>query len=535
MKRRQEYAVIVVLALIGSAVFGVFLFSSPTASIDVTTSQSDAGTTAASFLEEQGYDIDAYQTSTVFTARDRSATFIQRRLSGQQERSELTENNIYFWETRFYQSLEQETFRVAIDAGTGSVVGFTHELPDEASGGNLSADLAQDRAETFLSNQGHDLDQYELISSSSTDRPNRVDHEFTWKHTSREIAGAPFYLEVTIQGDRIGGYNPHINVPDQFTHQYQITQNRGQLLAFTALGLTILIALLGIGFGLRYYKAETFDWRLALTIGAVVFVLTVLSAVNSIPSLLHSLPTTMSPMQFLLISVGGAAIGGLIIGGLTTVMVGAGKQLSRSVLGYEPISRLRPLWTDGESRTELQRELLLGVLFAGIILGVYAVFYLIGTRFFGFWLPSQPPQIGAVSMYVPAIMALVVGGTAALWEEATYRLFAIPLTKRYLKYTALAILIPAFVWGLGHSGYAVLPYWARAVEVTLIGIVLGVAYLRYGIITTVSAHFTLNAFVTALPMALAGTSWLMLNGVIGLLIAALPLLAAGGLALIDRS
>ncbi|MFB6173870.1 MAG: hypothetical protein ABEI39_04430 [Halobacteriales archaeon] len=59
--------------------------------------------------------------------------------------------------------------------------------------------------------------------------------------------------------------------------------------------------------------------------------------------------------------------------------------------------------------------------------------------------------------------------------------------------------------------------------------VLGVAFLRHGILTTVAAHFTLNAFVTALPMLASSTPWLALQGGLALLITLLPAVVAVGL------
>lgn len=534
MTERRELVVLLLLAVAGAALFGYFVTNSPTASVRLSHSQAEATDTATAFLEERGFDAESYRTSTVFTARDQSSTFIQRRLSGSREVTALRENDIYFWETRFYRPLEQETFRVAVDARSGAVVGFRHVVSDEAAGGELSTTAARKRAESFLEAQGHDLGDYELISSASTERPNRVDHSFVWKHTTRRVAGAPYQLEVELHGDRIGWYDAEIDVPDGFTHQYEIQQNRGQLLSFAFLGLSLVLAVGSIVFGLRYYKADEFDGRFAVAVGGFVTLLTVVSGLNSIPSLVHNLPTTIAPWQFILLSVGSIAIGGVVLGGITVVMAGTGKQLSADVLGYDPVARLEPLRVDAALRRGVRNQLVSGVLIAGIVLGVYAVFYLVGTRFFGFWLPAQPPQVGAVSVYVPALMALVVAGTAALWEEVTFRLFAIPLTKRYLRYTALAVLVPAVVWGLGHSGYTVLPFWARAVEVSLIGVVLGVAFLRYGLVATVAAHFTLNAFVTALPMLLATTGWLVANGLVALLVAAIPLVAAAVLGAYDR-
>lgn len=534
MTERQEFAVLLVLAVVGAALFGYFVASTPTANVQLSTSQSQATDTARSFVEDRGVDIGAYRASTVFKAREQSSTFIQRQLGGQRETAALREHNVYFWETRLYQPLEQEYFLVAVDSKTGEVEGFQHILPDEAPGGQLSESAARAKAESFLEARGHDLDNYELISSASTERPNRVDHAFTWKHERREVAGAPVYLEVEIHGERIGWYNQRINVPDGFTHQYEIQQNRGQLLSFAFLGLSLVLVVVAIVFGLRYYKADQFDWRLGLAAGGIVTVLTVVSGVNTIPQLLHNIPTTIAPWQFLLVSVGAVALVGVVLGGVTMLMSGAGKRLSAEVLGYEVVDRLERIREHPETRTDVRDQLLAGVLLAGIVLGIYAAFYAIGTRFFGFWLPAQPPQVGAVAMYVPALAALVVAGTAAIWEEVMFRLFAIPATKRYAKYTAVAVLVPAVVWGLGHSGYAVLPFWARAVEVSLIGVVLGWAFLRYGLVATIGAHFTLNAFVTALPMVLAGTPWLVAHGVVALVIAAVPLLAAGGLEVYDR-
>jgi hypothetical protein len=154
---------------------------------------------------------------------------------------------------------------------------------------------------------------------------------------------------------------------------------------------------------------------------------------------------------------------------------------------------------------------------------VYTAYYLVGTRYFGFWLPASDPNATAFTTAVPAVVALVGGGVAAIWEETAYRLFAVPLCKRHLEYTSLALLVPAVVWGLGHAGYAVLPIWARVLETTIIGVILGYAFLRWDLLTTVSAHFTLNATAVAVPMLAAGGT-LLGHGALALGVAALPVL-----------
>ena len=59
MITRRELAVLLVLALVGTAVFGFFVTSSPTASVELSESQEGATTTAKTFLESSGYDVDS--------------------------------------------------------------------------------------------------------------------------------------------------------------------------------------------------------------------------------------------------------------------------------------------------------------------------------------------------------------------------------------------------------------------------------------------------------------------------------------------
>jgi hypothetical protein len=99
---------------------------------------------------------------------------------------------------------------------------------------------------------------------------------------------------------------------------------------------------------------------------------------------------------------------------------------------------------------------------------------------------------------------------------------------------AIAVVVSAFVWGLGHAGYAVLPVWARVVETTLVGVVLGYAFLRWDFLTVVSAHFTLNATVVAVPMLAAGGS-LLGHGLLSAGVATLPVLAGVAVAVAGRA
>jgi hypothetical protein len=44
--------------------------------------------------------------------------------------------------------------------------------------------------------------------------------------------------------------------------------------------------------------------------------------------------------------------------------------------------------------------------------------------------------------------------------------------------------------------------WFRGVEVTCIGIIMGIFYLRYGLMCVIAAHFLIDSFLSSLPYLL---------------------------------
>ena len=67
---------------------------------------------------------------------------------------------------------------------------------------------------------------------------------------------------------------------------------------------------------------------------------------------------------------------------------------------------------------------------------------------------------------------------------------------------ALAVFLSAAMWGFGHTGYEIFPMWFRGLEVTCIGIVMGIFYLRFGLVCVIAAHFLIDAFLSGLPYLL---------------------------------
>src|SRR5260221_13956657 len=109
-------------------------------------------------------------------------------------------------------------------------------------------------------------------------------------------------------------------------------------------------------------------------------------------------------------------------------------------------------------------------------------------------------------------------------EDFTFRLFAIPFFMRISRSRWIAIIVPAFLWGFLHSNYPQEPAYIRGVEVGLIGIVAGIVMLRYGILSTLIWHYTVDASLVGLFLVRSDNLYFKISGVIVGLAAAAPLL-----------
>ncbi len=112
-------------------------------------------------------------------------------------------------------------------------------------------------------------------------------------------------------------------------------------------------------------------------------------------------------------------------------------------------------------------------------------------------------------------------------EEFFFRLLAISLLIKWLGRRWIAVLLPAIVWGFLHSNYPVEPIYTRGIELSLVGILLGVVFLRFGIWTTVVSHYVYNAFLGAYPMLNSSSLYFQVSGAIvvgALLVPAIPAL-----------
>ena len=141
-------------------------------------------------------------------------------------------------------------------------------------------------------------------------------------------------------------------------------------------------------------------------------------------------------------------------------------------------------------------------------------------------MPAEGPHSDIFNFTLPFLTPLTISVIAAVSEEVTYRLFGISLIKRYLKSTVLALLIPAAIWAFAHSTYPVFPAYIRGIELTIGGVIFGIAYLRLGIVTCIVAHFVLDAVLIGMPLLTSGNTTYIVSGAVVMALGLVPALLA---------
>jgi hypothetical protein len=163
-----------------------------------------------------------------------------------------------------------------------------------------------------------------------------------------------------------------------------------------------------------------------------------------------------------------------------------------------------------------------GYALAALFLGYLTAFYWFSQRFMGAWMPAEGPYSTIFNNVFPFLTPLTISLVAAISEETIYRLFGVSLFKKLTGSTWMALLIPAAIWAFGHSNYPVFPVYIRGIELTIGGLIFGIAFLRYGLVTCIVAHYVVDAVALGMPLVTSANPTYIVSGLIAIGLALVP-------------
>ncbi len=505
-----------------------FFQAFPEAAVDFKVSREQALERARDFVRQQGGSPDGYESAIVFSVDEDEKTYLERELGLEQaNRLMASEVSVWYWDARFFKPLQKEEFRVGIDPG-GRVVRYRHVLEEAAPGARLGREAALARAEHFLREQLHAaLGAYTFLpaEANSSERPNRRDWSFTWERSGFRAKDAPYRLRVNLAGEQASGYQESLQAPEAWQREFERMRSRNNLIAAAAtIGYAVLLgAALAAAFGLGRRGLAPWGW--ALRFGLVIAALYFGMQANQWPLARSEYETNGSYSSFILSQAGLWAGTSILLALLVVVALVPGEPWYRAT--FPEKLRLGALnrWAAWRSK-EFFVSGTIGLCLAAAHIGYVVLFYVAGRRF-GVWAPQDLQYSDTLSTALPWIYPLTIGIYAATSEEFLFRLFAVPWLKRLTKSTALAVVLPALAWGFLHANYPQEPPYIRGIEVGAIGIVAGLVMLRWGIVATLTWHYSVDAFLSGLSLMRSADWYSRISGTVVGLGALIPVAIAG--------
>ncbi|MEX2416078.1 MAG: CPBP family intramembrane glutamic endopeptidase [Paenibacillaceae bacterium] len=508
---KKPYPWLIVLAAIAFAVF-VWLNWFPPGGIDdqmtveTTTviSKSEATVIAEDFIASQ-YDVDVLDTIVSYnTYQNVNGYLLRERIFDLYESTWKSSIPIDYYEV-FTQDIKNDLkFKVYLRMDNGHVYGWELLNPSEYTGSPQGEQTKQN----ILADMGYPTEDYPL----SRDTLDLVYHH------QQVIGEASLHLQLRQQGDLITGFVPVFELPESYTAWKEQQDFLGAKWSLISQLLWFGLAIAAIVFMAIYRKTMTFSRGVLLTLAFLI------------PYLIHNV--NMYPGYMLIVGSSMEALGTVLFSQFFLMLMGITVYLS-FVAGDGMWRKLDlHLWPSAKEQdygSMIVSSMGKGYLICLIVLGFQSLLFFIAGKLFDIWATSDP-LMSTHNLLEPALYPLLAW-SAAISEEAVFRLFGIVFFVYIFRWlcsglfritgwkflqSTIVHLIPAVVlsnmiWALGHTGYSIYPIYTRFIEVTLLGFIFAYAFLRYGLITAIFAHATMDIIIMSLQIMMGDPSHALLG------------------------
>ena len=526
VRERKIIGIAVAIAAV-SLVIGIKYFSRafPEASLTLRVDRADSLPIAEKFLASRGFNVGGYRDVAIFTYDDQAKTYLER-TQGLARMNELTRGPIHLWRwsRRWFKPQQKEEFRVDVST-QGQVVGFDHEIPDEAPGASLDPKQAREIARNFLQNtMRRDLADLEFLDSESEKRPARTDYSFTWKQKSVNLGEGSYRIEVDVDGDQVSGYSEFVKIPDDWSRDYSSLRSRNISAQVVDEVLYVLLCLAMLVILIRRLRDGDVPLRTAAGFGLVATVLYFLGQLNSFSLSQFGYSTTDSYSSFMAGYFRDATISALGIGAFIFLIVASAEPVYREGLPRLASVRRTLSWRGLRSRSFFIANVV-GITMTFFFFAYQTVFYLAADKL-GAWAPADIPFSNLLNTRIPWVAVLFIGFFPAVSEEMQFRAFGIPFLEKVFRSRTAGVIVAAFIWGFLHSAYPNQPFFIRGIEVGMGGIIVGIIMLRFGIFATMIWHYSVDALYTAFLLLRSSNDYLRISGGLTAGIMLIPLIVA---------
>jgi cbb3-type cytochrome oxidase subunit 3 len=474
--------------------------------------------TSKALAQKYHWGPENFRQTASFDLDQQTQTFVELSAGGSNAFSQLLKDELYSpytWKIRhFAEGKTNETW--VRFTPQGKFYGFTERLSESQPGAALSINEALKIAESSSQKDwGILLTDYELVEKSQeTQISKRIDHTFVYERKNEKIGEGRYRLRLVVNGDHLGEIRYFIKIPNAFSRKYgEMRSANDTISTIASISMAILYLLGGCGIGIFFLaRHHWLIWKTPLKFGAIVAGLQLLDQINQFPLMWMGYDTAISSIGFFAQRATRALIQFLLEFLLLSVSFMAAEGLTRKAFENHP--QFWRIWLPkNASSKEILGRTLGGYLCVGIFFLYVVGMYLVGSRYLGWWSPSDTLfQPNSLATYFPWLTSISNSFHAGFWEESLFR--AVPLAgaallgnrfgKRKAWITA-GFIIQALIFAAAHANYPAQPSYARVIELILPSILFGAIYLQFGLLPGIILHYTFDVVSFAIPIFAASS------------------------------
>ena len=472
---------------------------------------------AQSFLEQNGYNLSDYD-CVVTRQLDFGILSYLEEQNGVTATGELVGQNQIpniRWQVRFRKDLPIDQPQTRYDvwiSPTGKINGFSRILPDTLTLPSLDEDEALDAAITYLRNNFPvDPETYRLKQSEQRRKTNRTDYLFIWEKTA-EFKDGTLRLTSLVQGNEIGVVEFSYEIPEnvQSIISSLITQT-----TFLYLMQYIAITLLFI-FGLVLFLKKYHEGEVSVSMGRNIFLLFflfgLLRSINEISTAGVGINIgNLSPRNIqIIVFIFEVLLKNVFFGVFLLTSWAVGEAHARA-LWPEKLKSIDGLLNGKFFTLSSGVSLLRG---GGIGFSIAAFFLLV------IWmLTGKDSNIHVIRFsvsdifqyYIPVITLTLSAIMTVMVCEIVFRFFIINVAYHKWHKKWLALLISSLIWPFGYFLISDFPaFTSMPVSIALAiltGLFFGWLYLKYDLLTVISANTVAHIAFNAIPLLASTAMW----------------------------
>jgi hypothetical protein len=506
-----------IILLAGIAVTILLMPSSNGSLIDEKIDRVQAESAARKFLENSGYDLQDYHSSTTRSVDNTLLSYFSSHLPKDSLTRVIAGDSIPFsnWQVRFYlnipKSQPQTSYRVWLSS-SGKIHGVERVLPDSSAGAEITKDEAMQLATSFIAaNTEIKLAKFKLVRFNVERREHRTDYYFFWEKPSGLVRGN-FTVDAVVQGDVVGTVRHRFELPEKMRETLRTQETRSTFIALLQFLVIVALTLVALVMFLRKYHAGEIWVRMGLVLFSLYFFTGLFYAINQFPTTGESVSVGnlgFAQVQVIVFAYN-ILIKNLFVAILLLTSWAVGESNARSLWpgklsSIDSLLNRRFFTLDGGRA--LLRGGAIGTVLVTFYLGILSLFTGYGAGLSQVELPFND----SFKDYLPFLSIVLGAVMAAVISEVVFRFFLINITYNRWRSKTFSTAISALLWTGGYLLFGDFPLidstWINLMLALGTGIIFAWLYFRYDLMTVIAAHTVAAILFQSFPLMTSSADW----------------------------